>query len=290
VTTLGIVSPGAMGSALGRAWAATGHQVVATVHGRSERTQRLARGLELLPSLEEVVATADVVVDICPPGEAHACLTSVLEAVAGTGARPLLADLNAIAPGLVRELAARARDAGVDLVDGALSGGPPQPGGETMLYLSGPRAAEIARLPADGLRRRVVGREVGVASAVKMCTASVYKGTTALWIQALETADRHGVADVVLDDLAEAFPDEVAGAARRVGLAVSKSDRFVAEMEHIAATQAEAGASGELFTGIAAVYRRLSHSGLARLSPEEAAALTDLRDVLRRLPNPTSAG
>ncbi len=283
MTTLGIVSPGAMGSALGRVWAAAGHQVVATVHGRSQRTRRLAQGLELLPSLEEVVAAADVVVDICPPGAADACLTSVLEAVAETGARPLVADLNATAPGLVRELASRARAAGVDLVDGSISGGPPQPGGETMLYLSGPRAAEIARLPAAGLRRRVVGREVGIASAVKMCTASVYKGATALWIQALETADRHGVVDVVLDDLAESFPDEVAGAARRVALAVSKSDRFVAEMEQIAATQAEAGASGELFTGLAAVYRRLSRTGLAELAPEEAAALTDLREVLRRL-------
>ena len=152
-----------------------------------------------------------------------------------------------------------------------------------MLYLSGARAADIARLHADGLRRRVVGREVGVASAVKMCTASIYKGTTALWIQALETADRHGVADVVLDDLAEVFPDEVAGAARRVASAVSKSDRFVAEMEQIAATQAEAGASGELFTGLAAVYQRLSRTKLGELAPEEAAALTELRDVLRRL-------
>ena len=125
MTTLGIVSPGAMGSALARAWTAAGHHVVTTVHGRSERTQRLAQGLTLLPSLEEVVAAADVVVDICPPGEADACLISVLEAVAETGSRPLLADLNAIAPGLVRELASRARDAGVDLVDGSISGGPP---------------------------------------------------------------------------------------------------------------------------------------------------------------------
>jgi 3-hydroxyisobutyrate dehydrogenase-like beta-hydroxyacid dehydrogenase len=256
---------------------------VATVHGRSERTQRLARGLELLPALEDVVVAADVVVDICPPGEAEACLAGVLEAVAATGARPLLADLNALAPGLVRELESRARAAGVDLVDGSISGGPPQPSGETMLYLSGARAAEIARLPADGLRRRVVGREVGVASAVKMCTASVYKGTTALWIQALETAQRHGVADVVLDDLAESFPDEVAGAARRVALAVSKSDRFVSEMEQIAMTQAEAGASGELFDGIATAYRRLSRTDLAGLAPEEAKALTHLGDVLRRL-------
>ena len=37
-----------MGSALGRAWAAGGARVVATVDGRSERTRELAHGLELL--------------------------------------------------------------------------------------------------------------------------------------------------------------------------------------------------------------------------------------------------
>ena len=34
---------------------------------------------------------------------------------------------------------------------------------------------------------------------------------------------------------------------------------------------------------MAAVYRRLAATPLAALSPEEAAALTDLRDVLSRL-------
>ena len=55
----------------------------------------------------------------------------------------------------------------------------------------------LADLPGEGLRTRVVGDRPGQASAVKMCTASVYKGTTALWAQALQTADALGVLDVV---------------------------------------------------------------------------------------------
>jgi hypothetical protein len=54
-------------------------------------------------------------------------------------------------------------------------------------------------------------------------------------------------------------------------------------MDNIALTQQEAGASGELFEGMAAVYSRLSATPLAALTPEEAAVLTDLRDVLTRL-------
>ena len=281
MSTIGIVSPGAMGSALGRAWVAGGARVVATVEGRSERTRGLAHGLELLPSLAEVVAASDVVVSVCPPAAATQVLDDVIAAAGG--ARPVLADLNAVSPDTMAALDDRARGAGLALVDGSISGGPPRPGGDTMVYLSGALAGDLAALPADGIRTRVVGGGVGTASAVKMCTASVYKGTTAIWAQALQTAHALGVLDVVLADLAEEHPDQVAGAARRIGVATSKAHGFVGEMDQIAATQTAAGTSGELFAGMAAVYRRLASTDLAALPPEQAADLTDLTDVLRRL-------
>lgn len=282
MTTLGIVSPGAMGSALGRAWAAGGARVVATVEARSDRTRGLAHGLELVGDLSAVVAEADIVVSVCPPGAAGDVLDDVV-AAAAADQRPLLADLNAVSPGTMADLAHRAAASGFAMVDGSISGGPPRPGGDTMVYLSGDHAETLASLPADGIRTRVVGADVGTASAVKMCTASVYKGTTAIWAQALQAAHALGVLDVVLADLAEEHPDQVATAARRIAVATSKADRFVGEMEQIAATQSAAGASGELFAAMAAVYRRLAATDLAALPPEQAADLTDLADVLRRL-------
>ena len=280
---IGVVSPGAMGSALARVWRAGGARVLVTVTGRSERTRSLAEGLDLAPDLDAVVAGSDVVVSVVPPGSAVATMQAVLEAARRGGVAPVVADLNAVSPTTVRELAALAEAQGLDFVDGAISGGPPAAGADTMLYLSGPRAAVLADLATDGLRTRVVGDEPGSASAVKMCTASVYKGTTALWAQALQTAQAHGVLDVVLADLAEEFPDAAATAGRRIAVATSKSARFVGEMEQIAQTQGAAGASPELFTAMAAVYARLASTDLARLSPEQARDLTDLEDVLTRL-------
>lgn len=283
MTVIGIVSPGAMGSGLARAWRAGGARTVATVIGRSVRTQGLAAGLELVPTLADVVAASDLVVSICPPGAAESCYTDIVDAAEATGTHPLIADLNAIAPALVEGLAARAEAAGLAFVDGSISGGPPGPGSATMLFLSGARAEEVAHLETDGLRRRVVGPAPGTASAVKMCTASVYKGTAALWSQALQTADRLGVLDVVLDDLRESDPGGVEDAAGRLAMAGSKSGRYVAEMEQIAATQGTAGTSWELFDGMAAVYRRLATTPLAQLSPEAAQDLDDLVEVLRRM-------
>jgi 3-hydroxyisobutyrate dehydrogenase-like beta-hydroxyacid dehydrogenase len=272
-----------MGSALGRAWQSAGARVVATVEGRSERTRSLAQDLVLVADLAAVVGESDVVVSICPPAQARSVMGAVVEAARRRGATPVVADLNAISPASVRELAVLAATAGLDLVDGSVSGGPPAPGGDTMLYLSGERAAVLADLPADGLRTRIVGTTVGSASAVKMCTASVYKGTTALWTQALHTAYVNGVLDIVLADLAQEFPGSAATAGRRIAVSASKSERFVDEMEQIAATQEAAGASPELFEGMAAVYARLSRTPLAQLTPEQARDLTDLDEVLRRL-------
>lgn len=281
--TIGVVSPGAMGSALGRAWQAAGARVLATVDGRSERTRSLAHGLELVADLDAVVAASDVVVSVVPPGATTATMTAILDSARRVGVRPLVADLNAISPGAVRDLGGLAESAGHAFVDGAISGGPPAPRGDTTLYLSGQHAARLADVTAHGLRTRVVGDQPGTASAVKMCTASVYKGTTALWAQALQTAHAHGVLDVVLTDLAEEFPGAAATAGRRIAVATSKSARFVAEMEQIAQTQGAVGASPELFAGMAAVYARLARTPLADLSPEEARELTDLEDVLARL-------
>ena len=107
MTVIGIVSPGAMGSALGRAWAAGGARVVATVDGRSARTRRLAHGLELLPTL------ADVVAGQRPGGERvptrrrrRACWTPC--SPRRPAPRLSYADLNAISPALVESLAERA--------------------------------------------------------------------------------------------------------------------------------------------------------------------------------------
>lgn len=281
-TTIGIVSPGAMGSALGRAWAAGGARVVATVDGRSARTRELAAQLELLATLDEVVAASDVVISICPPGSAASCAAAILDTAARTGARPLLADLNAISPALAKILATDAARAGLDFVDGSISGGPPGPGSDTMVFLSGERATEIEALQTDGFRRRALGPDPGTASAVKMCTASIYKGTAALWSQALQTAAHHDVLEVVLDDLRESYP-ETDRAAQRLSMAAAKAERYVGEMKQISTTQEAAGANPELFEAMAVIFDRLSRTPLGSLSPEEARDVTDLREVLDRM-------
>jgi 3-hydroxyisobutyrate dehydrogenase-like beta-hydroxyacid dehydrogenase len=281
--TVGIVSPGAMGSALGAVLARGGERVVATLDGRSKRTARLARdaGLECLPSLAAVVREADVVLSVAPPAEAGAIASDVARAARKAGTRPLVADLNAVSPATIRSIAARLE--GLDLVDGAISGPPPRAEGTTRIYLSGARASELAGLGWPGVELVLVGAEPGSASAVKMCTASVYKGTAALLTHALLTARAHGVLEHVLDDFAASPLNLAEGAERWLADTAAKSARYVAEMREIAATQEAAGLPPALFEGVAEVYAALARRPLAQLTPEQAKASRSLEDVLARL-------
>jgi len=225
------------------------------------------------------VRTADIVLSIVPPAEARAVVADVAAEAKAAGARPLLVELNAIAPATVRELATL----GLELVDGSISGPPPWQPGTTRIYLSGERAADVVALGVPGVELVTVGDEIGLASSVKMCTASVYKGTLAVFAHALLTAHAHGVVDHVLDDLGEAYPQLTGRPGGALARAASVSARYVGEMDEIAATQRAAGLPGELFDGMAAVYDALSRRPLAAHEPEEVDRELPLERALAEL-------
>jgi 3-hydroxyisobutyrate dehydrogenase-like beta-hydroxyacid dehydrogenase len=293
VTTIGIVSPGAMGSAVGAAYARTGARVLATVAGRSRRTEALAReaGLELLSDLDEVVAASELVLSIVPPDSATAATESIAASARRTGAAPLISDWNAVSPATVRAIAKVAGDTGLEFVDGSISGGPPRPGSTTRIYVAGARADELAAATPPEIDARVVGSEIGLASAVKMCTAAMYKGSTALLAHSLFTAHAHGVLPQVLDDLHGPFARQIDGAARAIAVSATKAERFVGEMREIAATQSSTGLTPALFEGFAEVYAALASSPLGQESPESIGRDLALEDVLERLaPSGEDAG
>jgi len=272
VPTVGVVSLGAMGSAVADALVRGGADVVSTLEGRSDRTAQLSErvvSVQLLPDLDAVVREADVVLSIVPPERASAAAESILRAAREQAARPVLVELNAIAPATAVEIQSAASLTEVETVDGSISGPPPWKPGTTRVYLSGPRASEVAALPFEGVERIVVGDAVGSASAVKMSTASVYKGTTALLLQALLAAHENGVLEHVLADLQAAAPELVANVERRLASAAAKSGRYVGEMHEISAAQSAAGLTPGLFGAMAEIYAALATTPAATRAPEE---------------------
>jgi 3-hydroxyisobutyrate dehydrogenase-like beta-hydroxyacid dehydrogenase len=242
----------------------------------------LAAGLELVPDLASVVTLADVVLVVTPPGEALRAADAIASAAVTLPAGvplPLVADLNAISPPTAHSVAAVLASAGIEFVDGSISGPPPSVKPGARLYFSGPRASEVAGLPWQHVHPIVVGPHIGSASALKMCTASVYKGLVGLYAQAMRAAAANGVLDHVLRDLGHAGFDMT----RDVAVAATKAHRYVAEMEEISATQGDAGLPASLFAGFADVYRGIAATELATGDPETVPRDLSAADVVARL-------
>jgi 3-hydroxyisobutyrate dehydrogenase-like beta-hydroxyacid dehydrogenase len=168
----------------------------------------------------------------------------------------------------------------VDTVDGSISGAPPNVRDGGRIYLSGPRAASVAGLAWRRINPVVVGDRIGTASAVKMCTASVYKGLSGLMTQALRAAKHYDVADHVLADLTEGGGYRPA---RQVTMAATKAWRFVGEMREIAAAQGAAGLPPELFEAMATVFGELARTELAQSDPESVQDSVSVAEVLAGL-------
>lgn len=275
-----------MGSALGANWIAGGYDVATCLAGRSARTRELAAGagVRTVATMEDLLSESDLVVSVVPPASAVEAAESVASAARRTTAGPLVADLNAVSPRTVERVRTVLAAAGCDLVDGSISASPPRPGAEpARVYLSGTRAGEVAALTSPWLDIVVLDGPLGAASALKMCTASMYKGVKALVMQALLTAEAHGVREEFLADVHRAWPDDVPHWHTDVAVAAAKAWRFADEMREIAHTQGDAGLPSELFDGVAAAYERAAGTRLGGTPLEALDRAAGLDEVLAGL-------
>ena len=203
-STIGILHPGELGSALGRILAAGGRRVIATLEGHGPRTQRLCRGagLEVVDSFADVVRRADVVFSVVPPSAALA----VAEQYAAVGRRGLYVDVNSVSPETVAPMRGAVEAAGADFVDAAVLGLAARLPAQGALFLSGPQAGRVAALFGAPLRVRVVGEAAGQASALKSALAGLNKGLAALFFEVGVLAHESGLAAAFLEECAAYYP------------------------------------------------------------------------------------
>lgn len=112
-------------------------------------------------------------------------------------------DMNSVAPETKRAAASAIEAVGGSYVDAAIMA-PVQPAAlDVPILLSGKRAGEAAdHLAGLGFRRcRVVGEEIGRASAIKLCRSIMVKGLEALSAEMALAASKAGVLDEVLASL-----------------------------------------------------------------------------------------
>jgi len=269
--TVAILAPGDMGHAVGAVLRQGGLRVITNLAGRSTRTAQLAKAAGIEPVADDttLIRSADILLSIVPPAEALGIARRAAAALRAAPSPLVYVDCNAISPRTTCEVGDIVGAAGAVFVDGGIIGPPPKPGdGKTRLYVSGAEAARVAALARPGIDIRAVEGGPGAASAVKMCYASLTKGMMALATQAFVSAEALGVSGVLRAEMAVSRADVLADIERNLPRVAPKAYRWVAEMEEIASTFADAGFSPQIFDGIARVYRVVADSPLGRETPE----------------------
>lgn len=282
--TVGIVSAGDMGAAIGNVLHHGGLDVITPLDGRSELSRTRAResGMRDVGTIEGVVAEADLVLSVLVPAEAGPIADTIVEAMLSSDRRPPFVDCNAIAPQTVASIGERVTAAGATFIDAGIIGSPPKPGPQrTRFHCSGPDTSAFEALGEYGLDVRRVGPNIGQASGLKMVYATTSKGTYALWTELLVAARALGLYDALRQELgdnpiAKAMYEGIPDTPRR-------ARRWVSEMEEIALTYEGLGLTPKMLQGAADMYRLEGGTPLGDLtSRDPLPELTEVLDTLVR--------
>ena len=285
IASVGILSPGDMGSAIGGTLREHGPRVLTSLEGRSERTRALAEaaGFEDGGSLNDLVQQADAVIAVLVPSEALGVAQRVAAAVQATGASLLYADCNAVAPRTARAIGEVMTAAGVRFADGGIIGPPPRNGRAPRIYTSGPGAREFAELTRGGLDIRVLDGEVGQASGMKMCYGALTKGLQALGTELLVAAKLMGLEEPLRAEQSGTLAGVLQYLQRSMGIMPPKAHRWVGEMEEISTCFADLGMTPRILLGAADMYEFVASTPIGRETPEGRDRDRDLDGIVAAL-------
>ena len=286
--TIAIMSPGDMGHGVGEALGQHGYDVITCLAGRSDRTRGLANkaGFRIVQDLRAMVTQADLVLSILVPAQAVELAQQVADAISATGAATPFADCNAISPRTSRQIASIIEAVGGRYIDGGIIGGSPARGAVPRFYCSGVDATLMEELDGKGIAIRNLGDEIGRASGIKMCYASMTKGTTALHVAMLTTAMSLGLYQELVSELEFSQVETLHRAEVGIPRLPANAGRWIGEMEEIAATFDDVGVTPHFHHGAAEIYRLLASTPFADESPEgadESRTLAETIEVLAGL-------
>lgn len=259
---VGVLHPGAMGAAVGSALRPRVGAVIWADAGRSTATAKRAELADLVavPDVAALARRSDVIVSVCPPHAARTVAAEVAAALDGTDRRPVYVDANAVSPATVQEIAGLL---GTDrVVDAAIIGPPAWEPGHTVLWLSGPSAHAVADLFAGSpFAARVLGTELGGASALKACFALQSKALPAIWLEIAAAARGFGVEPELRSELTRTGVDYAAAVGAAAGGA-AKAWRWAGEMDEAGDAMVALGLPDGFSRAAAELYRRLADGRL----------------------------
>ncbi|HVA23261.1 MAG TPA: DUF1932 domain-containing protein [Chloroflexota bacterium] len=282
--TVAVLSPGEMGSNVGRILVDSGKRVLTCLEGRGRGSVERANqaGFTLAPSLAQLVDEADLVVSVVPPAAAEPLAQAIARALAGRR-RLLYVDANSIGPETAERIGRAITEAGADFVDGCIIGGAQDLRGRSRFYLAGPSAQAAAEM-LQPLNVSILGSRPGQASAFKVLYAGVTKGLSAMGMELLAGAERLGVSDELLEKLRLDWPNVANFFERNLPGLAPRAKRRAQEMAELVETLEHLGIAAPLARG-AQVGLEVVAERYARERPPDA---EDLAAVIHWWAHPDS--
>ncbi|WP_299843023.1 NAD(P)-dependent oxidoreductase [uncultured Paracoccus sp.] len=259
MTLIALPAAGAMGAGLARILTAEGATVLTRTEGRSAATRQRAADAGMTEATLAEMAAAELILSVVPPAIARETAEALME-VLPPGHRPIYADLNAISPARMAEIAGLVEGAGARIVDGGIIGMPPAADGAKppLIYLSGEADDAAAIMSRYGLPVQVMSGGIGEASALKMCYGSMTKGLTGLMAAMFLAAERAGIGAALHAELSRSQPQLLKRAEGALPDMVPKAYRWVNEMEQIVDFLGPDRPESQVWQGLAGLYQMIA--------------------------------
>lgn len=154
----------------------------------------------------DVCKESDVVFSATPSNFA---LSAAKGAVDGVHPGMIYADVSTATPKEKKQIGSMVEAKGGLFVDGAMMGALLKDRHKVSMLLSGSGAEQLKKkMEPYHMRQQVVPGEAGTATSIKFIRSITAKGLSALLIESLQTAQKFGVEDMIVDSFLDSFgPD-----------------------------------------------------------------------------------
>lgn len=234
-TTIGILYCGDMGSAVARLLRKAGLRVVTTCEGRSRVTQEQAQksGVEILPSLDEVVAQSHYVFSFVLPS---AAIDVAKQYASRRQMRPpesAFVEANNIGLETLKQIERLMDGENIALVDATIHGVAQRLEDVAVLHISGPQAKDVKELFGGLMRVNWLGTRVGAASLMKQLMSAISKSLPGLFLEVGALAERADMLGPFLESCRQFYPSLMTVIERTLPTYPRHAARRAAEVEEI---------------------------------------------------------
>jgi 3-hydroxyisobutyrate dehydrogenase-like beta-hydroxyacid dehydrogenase len=226
---VGFLGFGEVASNLSGGLKENGADIYTCVRGRSSRTKNLAEevGANLCRSNVDVALVSDILISAVVPSKAVEIAQEV-----GKYCKGVYVDMNNVSPQTVKEALGFIENKNV--VDASIMGGVRRKVLKVPILACGESAPYFKELNHYGMNIKIIGKDIGQASAIKMLRSAYTKGVAALLFESLSSAYEMGVDKVLIDELVQTEgPEFRESAISRITGSVFHSERKAQEMEEV---------------------------------------------------------